>query len=104
MKVDYLITNGEKKFFSNYCKKQVPGTQNKTNNIKIDSENKSIFSYKQRTRHKVVIFSMIKLKINISNKTTFPRHCNNTVPICKNRLPHATTEFPLLLFICLCIT
>ena len=41
MKVDYLITNG---FFSNYCKKtQVPGIQNKTNNIKIDSENKSIF-------------------------------------------------------------
>ena len=30
MKVDYLITN-------------VPGIQNKANNIKIDSENKSIF-------------------------------------------------------------
>ena len=47
MKVDYLITNG---FFSNYCKKQVPGIQNKTNNIKIDSENKSILSYKERTK------------------------------------------------------
>ena len=40
MKVDYLITSG-----FNYCKKtQVPGIQNKTNNIKIDSENKSIFA------------------------------------------------------------
>ena len=43
MKVDYLITNGEKKNFSNYCKKQVRGIQNKANNIKIDSENKSNF-------------------------------------------------------------
>ena len=29
---------------------QVPGIQNKTNNIKIDSENKSILSYKERTK------------------------------------------------------
>ena len=44
MKVEYLITNGEKKFFFQILEKtQVPGIQNKTNNIKIDSENKSIF-------------------------------------------------------------
>ena len=43
MKVNYFITNREKKTFSNYCKKHVPGTQNKTNNIKVDSENKSFF-------------------------------------------------------------
>ena len=30
-----------------------------TNNIKIDSENKSILSYKERTKHKVVSFSNI---------------------------------------------
>ena len=41
MKVDYLITNGEKNF-SNCYKTQVPGIQNKTN-VKTDSENKSIF-------------------------------------------------------------
>ena len=35
-------------------------------------------SYKEWTKHSVVIFSIIKLKINISNKTTFPRHCKNT--------------------------
>ena len=40
MKVDYLITNGEKKIVK---KTQVPRIQSKTNNIKIDSENKSIF-------------------------------------------------------------
>ena len=43
MKVDYLITNGEKKNLKLLLKTQVPGIQNKTNNIKIDSENKSIF-------------------------------------------------------------
>ena len=44
MKVDNLITNGEKKiFFQLLQKTQVPGIQNKTNDIKIDSENKSIF-------------------------------------------------------------
>ena len=43
MKVDYLITNGEKKFSQLLQKAQVPGIQNKTNNIKRDSENKSIF-------------------------------------------------------------
>ena len=44
MKVDYLITNGEKKFFFQLLQKtQVQGMQDKTNNIKIDSENKSIF-------------------------------------------------------------
>ena len=44
MKVEYLITNGEKNFFFQLLEKtQVPGIQNKTNNIKIDSENKSIF-------------------------------------------------------------
>ena len=32
-----------KKFFSTTVKTQVPGIQNKTNNIKTDSENKSIF-------------------------------------------------------------
>ena len=36
MKVDYLIRNGEKKFsFHQLSKTQVPGIQNKTNNIKI---------------------------------------------------------------------
>ena len=40
MKVDYLITNGEKEIVK---KTQVPRIQSKTNNIKIDSENKSIF-------------------------------------------------------------
>ena len=43
MKVDYLITNGEKKFFQLLSKTQVPGMQNKTNNVKIDCENRSIF-------------------------------------------------------------
>ena len=44
MKVYYLNTNGEKKnFFPNIVKTQVPGIQNKTNIIKIDCENKSIF-------------------------------------------------------------
>ena len=44
MKVDYLITNGEKKsFFQLLQKAQFPGIQDKTNNIKVDSENKSIF-------------------------------------------------------------
>ena len=43
MKVDQLIMNGEKKIFSTTVKTQVPGIQNKTNNIKTDSENKSIF-------------------------------------------------------------
>ena len=46
MKFDYLIIfdhEWRKKKISNYCKKQVPGMQNKTNNIKRDSENKSIF-------------------------------------------------------------
>ena len=43
MKVDQLIMNGEKNFFSTTVKTQVPGIQNKTNNIKTDSENKSIF-------------------------------------------------------------
>ena len=43
MKVDYLITNGKKNFFQILQKTQVPGIQSKTNNIKIDSENKSIF-------------------------------------------------------------
>ena len=39
MKVDYLITNEEKKFSATSVKKQVPGMQNKSNDIKIDSEN-----------------------------------------------------------------
>ena len=43
MKVDYLITNGKIFFFQILQKTQVPGIQSKTNNIKIDSENKSIF-------------------------------------------------------------
>ena len=44
MKVDYLITNGEKKIsFPTLQKTQVLGIQNKTNDIKIDSEHKSIF-------------------------------------------------------------
>ena len=44
MKVDYLIMNGEKKFFFQLLQKtQVLGIQNKTNDIKIDSEHKSIF-------------------------------------------------------------
>ena len=53
MKVDYLITNGEKKFLKLLLKTQVPGIQNKTNNIKIDSENKSIFviQRKNKTQH-----------------------------------------------------
>ena len=44
MKNDYLITNGQKYlFFQLLSKAKVPGIQDKTNNIKIDSENKSIF-------------------------------------------------------------
>ena len=44
MKVDYLITNGEDIYFFQLLQKtQFPGMQNKTNNIKIDTENKSIF-------------------------------------------------------------
>ena len=39
MKVDYLITDGEKKIFFQLLQK----IQNKTNTIKIDGENKSIF-------------------------------------------------------------
>ena len=39
MKVDYLITDGEKKNFFQLLQK----IQNKTNTIKIDTENKSIF-------------------------------------------------------------
>ena len=39
MKVDYLITDGEKKIFFQLLQK----IQNKTNTIKIDDENKSIF-------------------------------------------------------------
>ena len=53
MKVYYLITNG---FFSNYCKKQVPGIQNKTNNIKIDSENKSIFCHIKKEQNTTLLF------------------------------------------------
>ena len=81
MKIDYLITSREKKNFCNYYKKQVPGIQNKTNNIKIDSEINLFLPYKERTKHNIVIFSIIKLKINVSNKITFPRHCNNTVSL-----------------------
>ena len=36
MKVDYLITNGEKNFFRTIVKTHVPGIQNKTINKKID--------------------------------------------------------------------
>ena len=44
MKADYLMMNGEKNlFFPTAVKTQFPGIQNKTNNKKIDSENKSIF-------------------------------------------------------------
>ena len=43
MKVDYLITNGQKYLFFKPLKKtKIPGIQSKTNNIKIESENKSI--------------------------------------------------------------
>ena len=42
--------------------------QNKRNNIKIDSENKSILSYKERTKQ-CYFFNNKTLKINISNKT-----------------------------------
>ena len=59
--------NGEKKFFFLLQKTQVPGIQNKTNNIKIVKIN-LFLSYKERTKHNI-IFSIIKLKINISNKT-----------------------------------
>ena len=60
--------NGEKKFFFLLQKTQVPGIQNKTNNIKIVKIN-LFLSYKERTKHNIVIIPMIKLKINISNKT-----------------------------------
>ena len=44
MKVDYFIPNREKNLFFQQLKKaQVPGIQNKANNIKIDRGNKSIF-------------------------------------------------------------
>ena len=59
--------NGEKKIFFLLQKTQVPGIQNKTNNIKIVKIN-LFLSYKERTKHNI-IFSIIKLKINISNKT-----------------------------------
>ena len=59
--------NGEKNFFFLLQKTQVPGIQNKTNNIKIVKIN-LFLSYKERTKHNI-IFSIIKLKINISNKT-----------------------------------
>ena len=49
---------GKKLFFQILQKTQVPGIQSKTNNIKIDSENKSILSYKERTEHNV-IFSKV---------------------------------------------
>ena len=50
--------SGKKIFFQILQKTQVPGIQSKTNNIKIDSENKSILSYKERTKHNV-IFSKV---------------------------------------------
>ena len=40
----------KKKILQLLQKAQVPGIQNKTNNIKIDSENKSILSYRERTK------------------------------------------------------
>ena len=44
MKVDYLITNREKKkIFQLLQRTKVPVIQNKTNDIKIDKENKFIF-------------------------------------------------------------
>ena len=52
MKVDYLIMNG---FFSN-CKKQVPGIQNKANNIKVNSENKSIFCHIKKEQNTRLLF------------------------------------------------
>ena len=69
MKVDYLITNGEKNFFQILQKTQVLGIQNKTNNIKIDSENKSIFVIKRKHKTQRHFFCNKTLKINISNKT-----------------------------------
>ena len=50
--------SGKKIFFQILQKTQVPGIQSKTNNIKIDSENESILSYKERTKHNV-IFSKV---------------------------------------------
>ena len=54
MKVDYLIMNGEKKNFSNYCKNT--GSRN----------TKQEKYYKNRYCH---FFNNKALKINISNKT-----------------------------------
>ena len=56
MKVDYLITNGEKNvFFPTTVKNLVPGIQNKTNNIEIVKIN-LFLSYKERTKHTIFFF------------------------------------------------
>ena len=44
--------NGEKKIFFLLQKTQVPGIQNKTNNIKIVKIN-LFLSYKERTKHNI---------------------------------------------------
>ena len=56
MKVDYLITNGKKFFFQILQKTQVPGIQSKTNNSKIDSENKSIFGHIKKEQNTMLFF------------------------------------------------
>ena len=66
-------------FFSNYCKKH-RFSEYKTINIKIYSENKSIFAIKRKSKTQRCYFFNDKteskhLKLNI----TFPRHCNDTV-------------------------
>ena len=45
--------NGEKNFFFLLQKTQVPGIQNKTNNIKIVKIN-LFLSYKERTKHNII--------------------------------------------------
>ena len=55
MKVDYLITNGEKKNFLTIVKKQVPRIQSNTNNVKIVKIN-LFLAHKERTKQNVVIF------------------------------------------------
>ena len=55
-------------FFPTIVKNTGSRNTKKTNNIKIVKIN-LFLPYKKRTKHNVVIFSMIKLKINISNNT-----------------------------------
>ena len=65
MKDDYLIANGDNFFFLNYSKKHWFQEYKTRQKIKKIVKINLFLSYKEITKHNVLIFSIIKLKINI---------------------------------------